>query len=369
MTLDPKATAALALHRFGLGPRAGSIAAHRLRSARRAARRTRRADVGRIAGTRPDDQRRRPSRASVRISRRASGPPDRRQARSRDASAPMGMAEPDKAMATAPTADADAAKPEPASVGRQIFSREAKARFDAALGAEIGFVERLVWFWSNHFCVSADKMPSMAGAYEREAIRPHVLGRFADMLLAVESHPAMLFYLDNAALDRPEFGRRHQPQPGPERKSGARDPRTAYARRAHRLHAGRRHQLRQGADRLDADRRPAIPSTAASSSSTAHARAGRADRARQELSGQPASSRAAPCSPISRAIRRPRRMSRPSSRGISSPTSRRRRWSSGSPRDVPRHRRRSQGGGEGAGRRAGSLGRRSAPSSSGRPNG
>ncbi len=37
----------------------------------------------------------------------------------------------------------------------------------------------------------------MAGAYEREAIRPHVLGRFGDMLAAVESHPAMLFYLDN----------------------------------------------------------------------------------------------------------------------------------------------------------------------------
>src|SRR5579859_813661 len=39
---------------------------------------------------------------------------------------------------------------------------------------------------------------SMAGAYEREAIRPHVLGRFLDMLTAVESHPAMLFYLSNA---------------------------------------------------------------------------------------------------------------------------------------------------------------------------
>ena len=38
----------------------------------------------------------------------------------------------------------------------------------------------------------------MAGGYEREAIRPHVLGRFADMLLAVEGHPAMLVYLDNA---------------------------------------------------------------------------------------------------------------------------------------------------------------------------
>jgi Protein of unknown function (DUF1800) len=54
-----------------------------------------------------------------------------------------------------------------------------------------------VWFWSNHFCISADKVVAMAGAYEREAIRAHVLGRFADMLGAVERHPAMLFYLDN----------------------------------------------------------------------------------------------------------------------------------------------------------------------------
>jgi uncharacterized protein (DUF1800 family) len=81
--------------------------------------------------------------------------------------------------------------------GRQIYLDEARVRTEAALGAEIGFVERLVWFWSNHFCISADKIQSMSGAYEREAIRPHVVGRFADMLLAVEGHPAMLFYLDN----------------------------------------------------------------------------------------------------------------------------------------------------------------------------
>lgn len=80
---------------------------------------------------------------------------------------------------------------------QQLILNEAKARFDAAAGADIGFVERLVWFWSNHFCVSADKDVAMAGPYEREAIRPHVLGSFADLLQAVESHPAMLFYLDN----------------------------------------------------------------------------------------------------------------------------------------------------------------------------
>ena len=88
------------------------------------------------------------------------------------------------------------AAPDP---GRQIYLNEAQARVDAALAAEIGFAERLVWFWSNHFCVSANKIQSMSGAYEREAIRPHILGRFADMLLAAVSHPAMLFYLDNSA--------------------------------------------------------------------------------------------------------------------------------------------------------------------------
>jgi uncharacterized protein (DUF1800 family) len=80
---------------------------------------------------------------------------------------------------------------------QQLLLNEAKARIDAASTAEIGFVERLVWFWSNHFCISADKIVAMAGPYEREAIRPHVLGRFADLLQAAESHPAMLFYLDN----------------------------------------------------------------------------------------------------------------------------------------------------------------------------
>src|SRR3984893_7938636 len=50
---------------------------------------------------------------------------------------------------------------------RSVFSStKAKARIDAAYAAQIGFVERLVWFWSNHFCVSADKVPAMAGTYD-----------------------------------------------------------------------------------------------------------------------------------------------------------------------------------------------------------
>ena len=70
----------------------------------------------------------------------------------------------------------------------------------ARIIADCGFAERLVVFWSNHFCISANKgglARMWAGSFEREAIRPHVLGRFADMLKAVEQHPAMLFFLDN----------------------------------------------------------------------------------------------------------------------------------------------------------------------------
>ena len=100
-------------------------------------------------------------------------------------------------MSDAGSAVAPPQKPAQPPLPQQLLLNEAKARFDAAANAEIGFVERLVWFWSNHFCISADKIVGMAGPYEREAIRPQVLGRFADLLQAVESHPAMLFYLDN----------------------------------------------------------------------------------------------------------------------------------------------------------------------------
>jgi uncharacterized protein (DUF1800 family) len=90
--------------------------------------------------------------------------------------------------------------PQPLNVIQKTFRTEALARFQHATLAEVGFIERLVAFWSNHFCISATKgepARMWAGAFEREAIRPHVLGRFADMLRAVEQHPAMLFFLDN----------------------------------------------------------------------------------------------------------------------------------------------------------------------------
>ncbi|HEX4023702.1 MAG TPA: DUF1800 domain-containing protein [Steroidobacteraceae bacterium] len=84
--------------------------------------------------------------------------------------------------------------------------REAVARWQVAVSTETPFSERLVRFWSNHFAVSVDKGPTRlyAAPMEREAIRPHVNGRFVDLLLAVETHPAMLRYLDQAQSVGPD---------------------------------------------------------------------------------------------------------------------------------------------------------------------
>lgn len=82
---------------------------------------------------------------------------------------------------------------------RPIYIEEATARMRHAVTTDRPFVERLTQFWTNHFAVSVDKnlLLGLAGSFEREAIRPHVLGNFGDLLLAVETHPAMLLYLDN----------------------------------------------------------------------------------------------------------------------------------------------------------------------------
>ncbi len=87
-----------------------------------------------------------------------------------------------------------------ALVRPQFYRRNVHTHILHAVKSQTPFLERLSWFWSNHFCISAGKNPSVraiSGAYEREAIRPHVLGNFRDMLHAVVRHPAMLIYLDN----------------------------------------------------------------------------------------------------------------------------------------------------------------------------
>jgi uncharacterized protein (DUF1800 family) len=79
------------------------------------------------------------------------------------------------------------------------YRAQVLARAQSAALTTRPFAERLVHFWSNHFAVSADKgaVLGIAGTLENEAIRPHVGGRFVDMLTAVEQHPAMIAFLDN----------------------------------------------------------------------------------------------------------------------------------------------------------------------------
>ena len=195
MDTSSKALAALALNRFGLGPRLGSIATIAADPRGAVLADLDRPRAGELAAPGlPSSGQAFRTVADANAERRA------RQITMAKAEEAKRQAEPSMREGGEATANATAAKMAAEAVpnpGRQIYLNEAKARIDAALGSEIGFAERLVWFWSNHFCISADKIQSMSGAYEREAVRPHILGRFRDMLAAVESHPAMLFYLDN----------------------------------------------------------------------------------------------------------------------------------------------------------------------------
>ncbi|KYG24255.1 hypothetical protein SE92_31640 [Bradyrhizobium sp. AT1] len=203
MSNSAKADAVLALHRFGAGPRPGSIAvigsdprgaliaeldrplglsaAASLPPSAKAYRTVADANARRTARAKQAQQAKKQQMASA---DQAQGQPEGQA---------QGYAQEKDAAEMAARQAADAI-PDP---GRPMYLQEAKLRTEAALAAEIGFAERLVWFWSNHFCISANKIQSMSGAYEREAVRANALGRFVDLLLAVEGHPAMLFYLDN----------------------------------------------------------------------------------------------------------------------------------------------------------------------------
>src|SRR5262249_5698938 len=170
MALDPKAQAALALHRFGFGPRAGSIAA--------IAADPRGALVAEI--DKPGDgQIDRPdlmtgaqaSRAvfeynSERLAK------DRLERKRREAqkqrAAEAGMEE-----AAAKDAETEA-QPKPDAeppLPRRMFFQEAQARIDAAVAADIGFPQRLGGVWSKHFCVSPHKGPRRARGRQRRGPR------------------------------------------------------------------------------------------------------------------------------------------------------------------------------------------------------
>lgn len=82
-----------------------------------------------------------------------------------------------------------------------FYKQEATALMQAGLTTATPYWERLVLFWSNHLSVSAREgnIRALVGDYVRTAIRPHVTGRFEDMLVAAIRHPAMLYYLNQAS--------------------------------------------------------------------------------------------------------------------------------------------------------------------------
>jgi len=107
------------------------------------------------------------------------------------------------------------------------------ARITRAVLSERQLEEVMVDFWFNHFNVYAQKgaVRWMLPAYEREAIRPHALGRFHDLVLATARHPAMLFYLDNWLSTRADLVAPGGPNAG--RRMGLNE---NYARELMELH-------------------------------------------------------------------------------------------------------------------------------------
>jgi len=135
---------------------------------------------------------------------------------------------------------------------RQVIADIEEAKLLRAVYSDRQLEEVLVDFWFNHFNVFAGKgiTRNFISEYEREAIRPYVLGNFRDMLGATAKSPAMLFYLDNwlssgtqgalgalGALGAPGAGARVRgagaPGAGPRRSNGINE---NYARELLELH-------------------------------------------------------------------------------------------------------------------------------------
>ena len=107
---------------------------------------------------------------------------------------------------------------------RNVAVNDVTLRVNTALTSPTPLMERMVHFWSNHFSVSVGKPGTQfeVGPHEFTAIRPHVLGRFADMLKAAVLHPAMLLYLDQFQSVGPNapFQQRGRRRPNPQAPRG-----------------------------------------------------------------------------------------------------------------------------------------------------
>ncbi len=126
---------------------------------------------------------------------------------------------------------------------RQVLVELSAQKIVRAVYSDRQLEEVLTDFWFNHFNVYAGKGLTRVfiTEYEREAIRPHVLGRFRDLLGATAKSPAMLFYLDNARSSRPgadteRRGGQRGRAPGGGARSASRGINENYARELMELH-------------------------------------------------------------------------------------------------------------------------------------
>jgi uncharacterized protein (DUF1800 family) len=114
---------------------------------------------------------------------------------------------------------------------RQPSRNLAQAKLYSAIESDRQLEQVLADFWFNHFNVDASKGADryLIASYDRDAIRPHVLGKFRDLLEATATSPAMMFYLDNwqSTVARPNA---RQP------KQAARGLNENYARELMELH-------------------------------------------------------------------------------------------------------------------------------------
>ena len=149
---------------------------------------------------------------------------------------------------------------------REALGELMQAKILRAVYSERQLEEVMVDFWFNHFNVFAGKGQSRVylTEYERDAIRPHVLGKFRDLLRRTAESPAMLFYLDNWQSAAPKARRRRLPAPRPARR---RRPNGRRGRRA----AARRSRCRRPATPADRRRRRAEPARRAASTRTTRA--------------------------------------------------------------------------------------------------
>ncbi len=109
---------------------------------------------------------------------------------------------------------------------QRIVAELAMAKVDRAVYSERQLKEQLADFWFNHFNVYANKGrdPWLLTNYERDAIRPNVLGKFQDLVMATAKSPAMLFYLDNWQSADPATAQREAAERGVRRRPYAMGP-------------------------------------------------------------------------------------------------------------------------------------------------